>query len=79
MSIELCCECDQPTGNSGLLDDSIFIQYPDKEVGPLCQECRENHWVCEKCGEGVYAGWCGNPTVSEWWPLPEKGTGNLVS
>ena len=57
MTIELCCECDQPTGDAGRLDDSIFIQYPDKEIGPLCDECRNNHWVCEECGEGVYSAW----------------------
>ena len=54
MSIEHCSECDEPTGNAGRGDGSIFIEYPDKEVGPLCQECRKNHWVCEECGEGVY-------------------------
>lgn len=54
MTIELCSECDQPTGRAGRAEDSIYILYPDKEVGPLCEECRKKHWVCEKCGEGVY-------------------------
>lgn len=54
MSIELCCECDQPTGRAGKHDDSIYIHYPDKEIGPLCEECWEDHWICEECGEGVY-------------------------
>lgn len=51
MSLEYCENCDAPTGRA---DDSIFIYYPDKEIGPLCEECRKLHWVCEKCGEGVY-------------------------
>lgn len=54
MTIELCSECDKPTGRAGRHDDSIFILILDKEVGPLCEECRNNHWVCEECGEGVY-------------------------
>ena len=51
---ELRSECDQPTGHAGIFDDSIYITYPDKEVGPLCCDCRDKHWVCEECGEGVY-------------------------
>jgi hypothetical protein len=51
---EYCCECDQETNNAGRGEDSIYIGYPDKEVGPLCDKCRGKHWVCEKCGEGVY-------------------------
>jgi hypothetical protein len=52
--LEYCCECDQPTGRAGRGEDSIYIAYPDKEVGPLCEECRKAYWVCAKCGEGVY-------------------------
>jgi hypothetical protein len=51
---EICCECGKPTGRAGKHDDSIYILYPDKEIGPLCEECRDKHWVCEKCGLGVY-------------------------
>lgn len=54
MSIEFCCECEEPTGNAGADDGSIYIVYPDKEIGPLCNECRDKHWVCELCGEAVY-------------------------
>lgn len=53
-NLEYCVECDQPTGKAGRSEDSIYIEYPDKEVGPLCEECRDKHWVCEECGEGVY-------------------------
>lgn len=53
-TLEFCSECDQPTGNAGRIDGSIYIEYPDKEIGPLCDECRLKHWVCEKCGQGVY-------------------------
>ena len=30
---ELCCECDEPTGNCE--EDNLFID----EQGPLCEEC----------------------------------------
>ena len=45
MNIELCCECDQPTGRAGRLEDSMFIIVNDferddyKELGPFCQDC----------------------------------------
>ena len=54
-ALEICTECDKPTGRAGRSDDSIFLQYPDKEVGPLCEECRRKHWVCDECGEAVYS------------------------
>lgn len=54
MNYEYCDECGALTGRAGRHDDSIFIWYPDKEIGPLCEECREKHWVCDECGEGVY-------------------------
>lgn len=53
MNLEYCSECSCETGNAGRMEDSIFIMYPDYEVGPLCDKCREAHRVCEKCGEGV--------------------------
>ncbi len=40
--IELCIECDQPTGRAGRLDDSL---YRDGK-GPYCEECVP----CEYCG-----------------------------
>lgn len=49
---QLCTECGEPTGRCE--DDSIYIEYTDKEVGPICEECRSKHWVCEECGIGVY-------------------------
>ena len=49
---QLCEECGEPTGRCE--EDSMCIEYPDKEVGPICEECRSKHWVCEECGEGVY-------------------------
>ena len=52
--LEYCCECDQPTGRAGRGEDSIYVAYPDKEIGPLCEECRKKHWVCDECGDGVY-------------------------
>lgn len=52
--LEYCCDCNQPTGRAGRGEDSIYVVYSDKEVGPLCEECRNTHWVCEECGEGVY-------------------------
>lgn len=58
MSEEICEECGAYTGNAGEDEDSLFVYYPDKpKIGPLCQECRDLHWVCDKCGEGVYSGW----------------------
>jgi len=34
--IELCCECDQPTGNAGRGDGS---HYAIDDTGPYCWEC----------------------------------------
>ena len=55
MDTEYCCECNEETGNAGRDEDSVYILYPDKEVGPLCDHCRTRHYICEKCGEGVYS------------------------
>ena len=33
--IERCCECDEPTGKAGRLDDSLF----DEGEGPFCEDC----------------------------------------
>lgn len=54
--LEYCSECDQPTGRAGRFEDSIFIEYEDgkPEVGPLCSDCRDRHWVCGECGLGVH-------------------------
>jgi len=53
MELEYCCECDQETGNAGRDEDSVYIEYDDEEIGPLCDECRKKYWVCEDCGMGV--------------------------
>ena len=53
-NLEYCSECGLPTGRAGKAEDSIYIEYPDKEVGPLCESCRDHYWVCEECGQGVY-------------------------
>ena len=37
--LEYCCNCDEPTGNAGRYDDSIYIEALDGEYGPLCEEC----------------------------------------
>jgi hypothetical protein len=49
-NLEHCCECDKPIGGV----DPMYVVYPDQEVGPLCEDCRSFHWVCEECSEGVY-------------------------
>lgn len=54
MSFEYCITCGQKTGRAGKFEDSIYIQYEDQEVGPLCKECRHEHFVCNACGAGVY-------------------------
>ena len=44
-TLEYCCECDQPTGNAGRGEDSLFDE--DGE-GPFCEEC----WchTCQRSG-----------------------------
>jgi hypothetical protein len=37
-TLEYCCECDQPTGRAGWLEDSLFT---DIGEGPFCWECWE--------------------------------------
>lgn len=52
--LEHCSECGELTGGAGREEDSIYVPYPDKTVGPICADCRKKHWVCEKCGKGAY-------------------------
>ena len=33
--LELCCECDQPTGRAGRGEDSLYAE----DVGPYCVDC----------------------------------------
>lgn len=35
MALEYCCDCDEPTGNAGIMDDSLFIE----GAGPYCDKC----------------------------------------
>lgn len=39
MKKELCCECDEPTGRAGRYDDSIYVEWDGKNIGPLCEDC----------------------------------------
>lgn len=39
LTLERCSECDEPTGNAGRYDDSLYIETDGKEIGPLCSEC----------------------------------------
>jgi len=43
-TLEYCCECDNPTGNAGRGEDSIYADFliGGDEIGPLCWECYEN-------------------------------------
>lgn len=34
-TLEYCCECDQPTGQAGKAEDSLY----DDDDGPYCREC----------------------------------------
>ena len=36
MGLELCLDCDEPTGRAGRSDDSMYT--PDG-VGPFCEDC----------------------------------------
>lgn len=74
MSIEHCDDCGQATGNAGEGEDSIFIYFPERKVGPLCSECRTKHYVCEKCGEGVWPS-----MVSLVKPKVHLGCGGICS
>lgn len=79
--LELCCECGQPTGKAGILDDSLYI---DGE-GPFCDECYPVYpapnevaplfWY-RPCSDGTYDGPLYNSNTGEsknlskaWVPL----------
>lgn len=53
MSLEHCSECDQETGGSGRGEDSIYIEYKDQEIGPLCKECWLAHFGLQKTAEAA--------------------------
>lgn len=52
--IELCCECDEPTGRAGKSDDSLYCEFC--EGGPFCEECHGPH--VNKCGEQTAQVFC---------------------
>ena len=35
MTLELCCECGQPTGRAGRGEDSLYAS----DFGPYCEDC----------------------------------------
>lgn len=44
--LELCCECDTPTGRAGRAEDSLY----HGDQGPFCEECFETapeQWLNE--------------------------------
>ncbi len=60
MSIEYCETCDEPTGNAGRGDGSVFVERNGKEIGPLCDTC-SNDFCCSQCGEiaiTLHEGYC---------------------
>jgi len=44
--LEYCCICDEPTGNVGKDEDSLYVEMQDgPEIGPLCRECYDKIMV----------------------------------
>jgi len=43
--LEMCCECDEPTGHAGIGDGSIYCNCGE---GPFCNECYHEHECDEK-------------------------------
>ena len=39
MSLEYCYECSCVTGHAGRLEDSLYIEMMDRELGPFCSDC----------------------------------------
>ena len=37
--LEHCCLCDDLTGRAGRADDSLYLETPTAELGPLCEAC----------------------------------------
>ncbi len=60
MGIECCDVCDDPTGNAGRGEGSIFVVRNGKEIGPLCDVC-SGDFSCSQCGEiaiELHEGYC---------------------
>lgn len=49
--IELCCRCDEPTGNAGKYDDSLYCEYCGE--GPYCEKCFDQHMDIELRKRGL--------------------------
>lgn len=45
MCLEMCCNCDNPTGKAGRCEDSMYLG----DKGPYCEECYDKK--CEKLSE----------------------------
>lgn len=41
MKVELCVECDGPTGKAGESEDSLYYEDEIKKIGPFCETCYE--------------------------------------
>ena len=49
--LEFCCKCDEPTGNAGIDDDSLYCEYCCE--GPFCDKCFEQHMDIENRKRGI--------------------------
>ena len=51
LELEMCCECDDPTGYAGIHDDSYYCACGK---GPFCDECWASHQSqCDEAEEHV--------------------------
>lgn len=48
--IEYCCNCDEPTGNAGKDEDSLYIE---NDHGPFCSACFGYFELEEKLAEAI--------------------------
>jgi hypothetical protein len=48
--IEMCKDCDEPTGCAGINEDSLYCELCGG--GPLCEYCYERHEFYETLAEG---------------------------
>ena len=51
--IERCCECDEPTGKAGRLDDSLY----DDGEGPFCEDCFHKRLAKKAREEQAVSAW----------------------
>lgn len=49
MAIEYCTDCNEPTGNAGYCEDSLYIDLGEdsnnNEIGPFCEDCYNLHSI----------------------------------